>query len=391
MNPSDLTELTVQWHVAQRLHPAYSALAREFVIELEPCADLESGTDTPPRESVEQAANWLREMDERIQIHQLRQFLQTSPLATPEVLGTMLTHLLQKTEKSPSDRDKIDFLLVQFFSQAAPSRLEDAQVTDEYVARLLAPVVGPVDGAKPEWLKPVETVLLSARKVRTLDELLHSGVLEQGRRLKIQSGENYFLPVAMVTFTRFSFLMRRRFFHLMHEDLNVIFDGLRELEAKGIQTIDCRRAQFSAEEPILRLRMICQSWKVMFQAEYSSGQPLRMLVDLRAAVDDALGRGATATPPAAAAAAPAKPAFKVTAAAAASKKGPAPAAAKAPMAARAAAATPAAAKNPAASTAKPTAGRAPVAGAPKFNVPADDTPEFEVSTGDWNPDSSGNQ
>src|SRR5678809_75925 len=74
-------------------------------------------------------------------------------------------------------------------------------------------------------------------------------------------------------------------------DLNIILDGLRELEAKGIQTIDCRRAQFSADEPILRLRMICQSWKVMFQAEYSSGQPLRMLVDLRAAIDDALGRG----------------------------------------------------------------------------------------------------
>jgi hypothetical protein len=52
--------------------------------------------------------------------------------------------------------------------------------------------------------------------------------------------------------------------------------------------VDCRRAQFSAEEPIARLRMICQSWKVMFHAEYSSGQPLRMLVDLRAAVDDAL-------------------------------------------------------------------------------------------------------
>jgi len=178
----------------------------------------------------------------------------------------MLTHLLQKTEKSPADRDKIDFLLVQFFSQAAPSRLEDAQATDESVARLLAPVLGPVDLTKPAWLKPVENVLQNLQKVRSLDELLHSGVLEQGRRLKIQSGENYFLPVAMVSFTRLSFMLRRRFFHLMHDDLNAIFDGLRELESKGIQTIDCRRAQFSAEEPILRLRMICQSWKVMFQA-----------------------------------------------------------------------------------------------------------------------------
>jgi len=41
---------------------------------------------------------------------------------------------------------------------------------------------------------------------------------------------------------------------------------------------------------VTRLRMICQSWKVMFHAEYSSGSPLRMLVDLRNVVDAALSR-----------------------------------------------------------------------------------------------------
>src|SRR5258708_38524146 len=90
--------------------------------------------------------------------------------------------------------------------------------------------------------------------------------------------------------------MRRSFFRLMLGDLNTILDGLTELEDKGIETIDCRRAQFSAQEPIIRLRMICQSWKVMFQTEYSSGQPLRMLVDLRASVEYALGRGKAAEP-----------------------------------------------------------------------------------------------
>jgi hypothetical protein len=95
----------------------------------------------------------------------------------------------------------------------------------------------------------------------------------------------------MVAFARFSFMMRRVFFRLMHDDLNAILDGLRELEKRGVKTLDCRRAQFSADEPTTRLRMICQSWKVMFHAEYSSGQPLRMLVDLRAAVDDALQGG----------------------------------------------------------------------------------------------------
>jgi len=36
----------------------------------------------------------------------------------------------------------------------------------------------------------------------------------------------------------------------------------------------------------------------MFHAEYSSGQPLRMLVDLRAAVDDARDNGALTQAPA---------------------------------------------------------------------------------------------
>src|SRR6202040_1174805 len=138
----------------------------------------------------------------------------------------------------------------------------------------------------------------------------------------------------------------------MLADLNHILDGLTELEEKGVETIDCRRAQFSAEEPTLRLRMICQSWKVMFQAEYSSGQPLRMLVDLRAAIDDALGRGTRSIAKAKAASTPAK---KVV-----------PSAPPAPRAAAAAAST---------------------GGAAKFKVSDAATPEFEVSGGanEWDP------
>ena len=363
MSPSELNQLTAEWNAARILYPTYSALAREFVIDLTPCNDLEAGIQQPPQESVEQARQWLNDMDERIQIHQLRQFLQTTTMVTPQLLQTLLLHHLHKDEKSPADRDKIDFLLVQLFSLAAPSRLEDNAVTMEYVARTLAPVLGAMDLAVPTWLQPLDKVLHSAQNARTLNELLHSGILEQGRKLKVQAGENYFLPVAMVSFARFSFLMRRCFFRLMHQDLNAIFDGLRELEQKGVTTIDCRRAQFSAEEPTLRLRMICQSWKVMFQAEYSSGQPLRMLVDLRAAIDDALGRGA------------AKSAPKPKTAAAPVQKNAVPSAAKV---------TPTG-KTP--SAPKPAAKAAAASAPAKFNVSSEDTPEFEVSGGDtWNSD-----
>jgi len=189
--------------------------------------------------------------------------------------------------KSASDRDKTDFLLAQYFSLCVPSALEDADIDLDYVAKVLEPVLGPQTPKLPAWLNSLESILHAAAGCSRLSELLHSGALEQGRKLKTQSAARYFDPSAMVAFARFSFIVRRIFFRLMHDDLNAIQDGLRELERSGVSTIDCRRAQFSAAEPISRLRMICQSWRVMFHAEYSSGQPLRMLVDLRAAVDDA--------------------------------------------------------------------------------------------------------
>ena len=369
MTPSTpAQDLATQWKATCKLYPIYFELAREFAIEVQACPDLEAGTETPGKEVVEQANHWLNEMDERIQVHQLRQFLQTSSLVTPDAVLSLLQHFVAKAPKTEPIRDKVDFLLVQYFSQLAPSGLEDADMDLAHVAETLQPVLGEVELKAPVWLNSLDRVLESARKCRSLDELLHGGVLEQGRKAKGLAGDLFYMPVALVAFTRFGYLMRRVFFRLMLGDLNIILDGLSELEEKGVETIDCRRAQFSAEEPILRLRMICQSWKVMFQAEYSSGQPLRMLVDLRASVENALGRGKA-------------PELE-------SKQKPAPAeksvAAK-PAAKLAVPAKPAPAKP--AVAAKPV-----VAPKPKAKAAAaanSDAPEFDVSsTPGWDPDSA---
>jgi hypothetical protein len=281
----------------------------------------------------------------------------------------LLQHFLGKTAHTDSSRDKIDFLLVQYFSQLAPSELDDNAADLAYVAQGLEALLGKVELKAPVWLNALDRVLDSARRCRSLDELLHGGVLEQGRKAKAQAGDLFYLPIALVAFTRFGYLMRRVFFRLMLTDLNNILDGLTELEEKGVETIDCRRAQFSAKEPIVRLRMICQSWKVMFQAEYSSGQPLRMLVDLRASVDAVLGRGSEA-----------EGGEKAAEATAAAKAAPSKAVpAKSTPRAAGASETSAPADAPPEAPAKPKA---------KFAVASGDTPEFEVSgtAAEWNPD-----
>src|SRR5713101_4530860 len=101
MTPSPQPQdLPTQWNAALRLYPIYFQLSREFVIDVQACADLEAGIDTPERESVEQAIHWLDEMDKRIQVHQLRQFLQTSTLIDQDSLLNLLQHYLAKTNHS---------------------------------------------------------------------------------------------------------------------------------------------------------------------------------------------------------------------------------------------------------------------------------------------------
>ncbi|HKF01298.1 MAG TPA: hypothetical protein VKB49_03250 [Candidatus Sulfotelmatobacter sp.] len=392
MTPSTpVQDLATQWSYARKLYPIYFELAREFAIDVKPCADLEAMVETPGKETVEQANQWIEHMDNSIQVHQLRQFLQTSSLANQEGTISLLQHYLAKQTKTDAIRDKIDFLLVQYFSQVAPAGLNDTEVDLAFVAQTMEPVLGQVELKPPVWLNALDRVLESARKCKSLDELLHGGILEQGRKAKGLAGELFYLPVALAAFTRFGYLMRRAFFRLMLGDLNLILDGLTELEDRGVTTLDCRRAQFSAQEPIVRLRMICQSWKVMFQAEYSSGSPLRMLVDLRASVEHALGRGKGAEGDGkgkapAAKAGVGKPAAKsesVTSSVAPSK--PATAAAK-PMAAKAAAAS----STPKSVVAKPPAGSNSAAKpAAKPAAPRADAPEFEVSgASGWDPDAA---
>jgi hypothetical protein len=365
-------DLAAVWSSARRLHPIYAELAREFVIDVLACADLDAQVETPGPESVEQARQWLNDMDDKIQVHQLRQFLQTSSMVNADGLVALLQHFLTKTPRTDSARDKIDFLLVQYFSQGAPTDLDDSGADLAYVAQGLDAILGKVELKAPVWLNSLDRVLDAARRCHSLDELLHGGVLEQGRKAKAQAGDLFYLPIALVAFTRFGYLMRRVFFRLMLADLNNILDGLGELEEKGVETIDCRRAQFSDKEPIIRLRMICQSWKVMFQAEYSSGQPLRMLVDLRASVDAARGTGSSAAEGDGAVAAPRAFAAAASAGAVASKP-PVSQAAQQQM--------------PQHQSLRHPSPHDAVA-EDQFTVSNEDAPEFEISAEpqEWNPD-----
>jgi hypothetical protein len=290
------------WASWRRLYPIYCTLARELVIDFSPCYELEEDPQVPTAEAVAEAAQWFSTMDERIRIHHLRQFAQTSTLMSEQVLTDLLVHTLNKTRRGEEDRDKADFVIVQIFSFRVPSRLAISNFSIAEAAAILEPVLGPCSTQAPPFAKELDEMIADAGGAKNLNALFTSRIIERSRIVKTSCGSQFFEPISMVAFARFGFLIRRSFFRLMQQDLNAILDGLRELEAHGVSMLDCRKAQFGAEESITRIRMICQSWRVMFQAEYSSGQPLCLLVDLKTAVETALAQYAKSS-----AAAPGKP------------------------------------------------------------------------------------
>ena len=131
---------TGEWYSVRLLYPLYTALGREFVIDLTACSDLEGGADPASQKSIETVRKWFQDIDQRIQVYQLRQFLQMTSLTSEEGLATWLQHHLRKPKRTDSDRDKIDFLLVQdlggFCERNLPSRPSNPQRNFRGVIRL---------------------------------------------------------------------------------------------------------------------------------------------------------------------------------------------------------------------------------------------------------------
>ncbi len=312
-----LQAMAAQWQVARRLSPVYKGIAHQFKLAAPSCAELEAPADRADAGVLTAVRGWLRQMDDLIGVHQLRRFVQTSPLSTEATLNALAQHFLTKDPLSKADRDKLDFVLVQYFAQCVPGELVRREITLADVAGVLRPVLGEVVPQLPAWLQPLEQALGRIRIAASMRELLRAGALEEGRNLKASSDARRSEPAALVAFTRFNFIVRQIFVRLIDNDFEAISHAVRELKQRGVSEVDCHRAQLSATEKLERVLETAHQLKQPFLKEYSSGNPLAQLTELRNAVEEALAKTSaqTAPPPAPVVSAP-------TGAAAAAKPAP---------------------------------------------------------------------
>ncbi len=303
-----------QWKEARAVFPIYLALAKQLEIEIPIPQGKRSLPEKPDLELFSQVHEWLDAMDQRVLVHQLRHLLQMTTLNASEGgLRALIQRHLRKPKKTNIDRDKIDFLLVQYFALCAPAKIYHKQIEPPDVTQVMEPVLGDVDPAPLAWCAPLEKMIEALRGFRSLREILKTNFIEQGRKVKETAGGMFYDPAALIAFIRFNFLLRRTLIELMHADLIAIRSGLAQLQSAGVRIIDCHHAGLLAGEPLSKIRTIADEWKQPFQKEYTErtvSQAFDKLLGLRTDVEQALekaGGSAGASAPQASPAAAATP------------------------------------------------------------------------------------
>jgi len=282
----------LQWKEAREVFPIYLALAKQLQTEVPLPQAKRNLPEKPDLELFSQVQDWLDAMDQKVMVHQLRHLLQMTTLNASETgLRALIQRHLRKSKKSNTDRDKIDFLLVQYFALCAPAKIYHKQIELADVAQVMQPVLGDVDPAPLAWCAPLEKMIEALRSYRSLREILKTNFIEQGRKVKETAGGMFYDPAALVAFIRFNFLLRRTLIELMHADLIAIRGGLAQLQAAGVRIIDCHHAGLLAGEPLSKILAIADEWKQPFQKEYTDrtvSQAFEKLLGLRTDVEHAL-------------------------------------------------------------------------------------------------------
>src|SRR5438045_5046825 len=104
-----------QWEEARSVFPIYVAMAKQLQVQVPLAQAKRTLPEKPDAALLRDALDWFDAMDQRVLVHQLRHLLQTTTLnASESGLHVLIQRYLRKPSKTSTDRNKIDFLLVQY-------------------------------------------------------------------------------------------------------------------------------------------------------------------------------------------------------------------------------------------------------------------------------------
>src|SRR4051812_26165073 len=190
----NLAEVAAAWRSARRIYPIYLALNQQCDFGFAPCRQLESPIDRSDPGSLQAVEDWLQQMDLKIEVHQLRQLLQTSHIAGEEGLRALIQRQLSSADKNNTVRDKVDYLLVQYYAHCAPHDAHETSIDHDHVSEVLQPVIGDVSPLVPDFCADLDRILAELEGCKCLGNLLEKKIIDRARSMKDAAGADYFRP-----------------------------------------------------------------------------------------------------------------------------------------------------------------------------------------------------
>ena len=283
-----LREVAAEWREARRIYPIYAALISRFDLPIATCRLLDAPVDRADEESTSQVRQWLQSVDEKVEASQIRQIVQTTKLGLEPSIRSLAQRYLAKADAADTYRDRIEFLLAQYFSQNAPGQVGRGTVQHQDVSKVLEPLIGQAGTVPPAWLKELDDLLARLEAFRSLRDFLTGGVLEQGRVLKSRYSAEFLQPTVLAAITRYNFLVRLNFIRLLHHDLDRIQHVTHDLQSRGVTELDGSAAGLSNSATLDEVLRFAANWKAIFRKDYSERQVATAVVKILDACEQKL-------------------------------------------------------------------------------------------------------
>ena len=127
-------ELAAQWAEARLAYPIYAALASQFKLAPAPYPASEVPPARPTRSAFDRDLKWLDEIDGGVLAYQLRQIPSEILNGSEPSLRAFIQRHVKKPDRTVVHRDKLDWLLAQYFALCAPEELYREEIGIDDVA-----------------------------------------------------------------------------------------------------------------------------------------------------------------------------------------------------------------------------------------------------------------
>ncbi|MCH7978512.1 MAG: hypothetical protein IH935_05985 [Acidobacteria bacterium] len=215
------------------LHTIYMSIVQKELGHPAPLPEqvqevLNKTDSTSPSQPVsEPGQQWLGLLDMAVQPQPLRSYLKEHDVGEP-ALQAMIRFLVAKKSHSQADRDKVDWLVTHLFKV----REEQSNNLTGWVKSAMEDILkgidfSPLSADAQASMAEIPALLDEVRYFESFSQITDSRIIQRGRELKNQFGEEFFHPDVLTPIVNYNLLFGKIFHAMLQETMQKVHDLAR--------------------------------------------------------------------------------------------------------------------------------------------------------------------